>query len=549
MFELKEFLNQNKLNYKIISGTDDQKRYISSVGLGSSGFKDIAASKSEGQHQSRILKGHAVILSFDDIRELVNNENYSIFPEVFVVLVDKLEDKLSPELEKFTSKFKSCLIACLESKIKAKDLYLLMLDEIGNQAQFMRELLYKDYIDLTHLLTQDVDIGDIEVMAYKILKNPMIITDESFKVIAYSKSIEINDPIWLTIVGNNYCPSDIVEMTDYNNFWQRLSRAGRPLFVDSEGFKPYVRRAVAEVRAGGKVRGYIALLEVNKPIKERDLQMLQMVAELVGIKLAEKDAVSKALDQSDQEFIRDLFSGVMPSEKMARNRALSLGWRLSRWFVVFSIKPREKDVYIGTKLDSIKDRLSRFFPFCVYSFNGKSAFYILSFEDRNIWKKLLNYEVKKIMIEEKLVCFSGLPVEALMELHESYEQAVKSARFFEFLSGDLAKSAVYKYSELAIFDMLLELSKKIDVKAVTSQALLKIMETDEKEGTEYMKTLKCFFENNQNVGATADSMYVHRNTINYRLNKIRSILEEDFDNPLMRLHLYISILLHEINNV
>jgi len=548
MFELTEFLNQNNLKYKMVSKTAAEKKYISSVGLGFDSFKDMADSESKEFHPNRIIYGHAAILSFGEVQEFANIERNTYAPEVLIVVLDKLDEDLWPQLEEFASKLKSCFVVCLESKISARELYFLMIEEIANQAQFMRELLYRDYIDLAHLLTQDVEIGDIEAMAYKILNNPMIITDESFKVIAYSKSIEINDPIWLTIVGNNYCPSNIVEMTDYNNFWQRLSRAGRPLFVDSEGFKPYVRRAVAEVRAGGKIRGYIALLEVNRPIKERDLQMLQMVAELVGVKLAERDAVSKALDQSEQEFIRDLFSGVMPSEKMARSRALSLGWQLGRWFAVFSVKPRKEGMYIGTKLDSIRERLNRFFTFCVYSFNGKSAYYIVSFEDRNLWKKLLNYEVKKIMVQEGLICFSGLPVDALMQLHDSYEQAKKAAKFFDFLGEDLAKSAVYKYSDLAIYDTLLELSKKADANSMFSPALLKILEIDEKEGTEYLKTLKCFFENNQNVGDTADSMYMHRNTINYRLNKIRNIIEEDFDNPLMRLHLYISILLHEMNN-
>ena len=546
MVELKEFLEQNSIVYKTVSNVDEHK-YISSVSLGLNNFYGIAEPGSNEHFQNRMLKGHAAILEYSEIQEALNNKVYEVLPEIIIIIPEESNDGLLEEAKKFASKFKCSLVVYIESKISPRELYLLITEEISNQAQFMQKLLYSDYIDLAHLLTQDVEIGDIEVMAYKILKNPMIITDESFKVITYSKSIEINDPIWLTIVGNNYCPSNIVEMTDQNNFWKRLSRAGRPLFVDSEGFKPYVRRAVAEVRAGGKIRGYIALLEVNKPIKEQDLQMLQMVAELVGVKMAEKDAVSKALDQLEHEFISDLFSGVMPSEKMARSRAVSLGWKLSRWFAVFSVKPREKGVYIGTKLDSIKERLSYYFSFCVYSFNGKSAYYIISFEDKSRWKKILDREVKKIMVEENLICFSGLPVDTLMQVHESYEQAKKAAKFFEFLNGDLTKRSVYKFSELAVYDMLLELAKKADIKTMISQGLLKIMEIDEKEGTEYLKTLKCFFENNQNVGATADSMFVHRNTINYRLNKIRSIIDEDFDNPLMRLHLYISILIYEMN--
>ncbi len=548
MLDLKELLDQNHFSYKIITKTDAQKKCISSVSLGLHGLSASAESTPQEYPQNRLLKGHATILELWEVQELLSKELQCLLPETFILVPEIGVDRFPPEVQKFVSKFNRCSVVYMMSKISARELYLSIIEEIGNQAQFMRELLYTDYIDLAHLLTQDVEIGDIEVMAYKILKNPMIITDESYKVIAYSRAIEINDPIWMTIVGNDYCPSDIVEMTDHNNFWKRLSRAGRPLFVDSEGFMPYARRAVAEVRAGGKIRGYIALLEINKPIKERDLQMLQMVAELVGVKLAEKDAVSKALGQLEHEFIRDLFSGAMANEKMASSRALSMGWKLSRWFAVLSVKPRKKGEYIGTKLDSIKERLNSFFPFCIYSFNGKSAYYIVGFEDRNHWKKLLDSEVKKIMIQDNLVCCAGLPVDSLMGVQDSYEKARKTAKSFQFLKGDLAKGSIYIYSELAIYDILLELAKKVDVTTMMSRGLLKIREIDEKEGSEYVKTLKYFFENNQNVGATADSMYLHRNTINYRLNKIRSLLEEDFDNPLIRLHLHISIMIDEMSS-
>ncbi|CAI3635582.1 hypothetical protein CNEO4_1730002 [Clostridium neonatale] len=42
-------------------------------------------------------------------------------------------------------------------------------------------------------------------------------------------------------------------------------------------------------------------------------------------------------------------------------------------------------------------------------------------------------------------------------------------------------------------------------------------------------------------------MYLHRNTISYRLNKIRKIIEDDFDNPLIRLHMYISFIIDDIS--
>ena len=40
---------------------------------------------------------------------------------------------------------------------------------------------------------------------------------------------------------------------------------------------------------------------------------------------------------------------------------------------------------------------------------------------------------------------------------------------------------------------------------------------------EMMRTAKSFFDNDLNVSKTADAIYMHRNTLMYRLNKIKKL--------------------------
>ena len=43
------------------------------------------------------------------------------------------------------------------------------------------------------------------------------------------------------------------------------------------------------------------------------------------------------------------------------------------------------------------------------------------------------------------------------------------------------------------------------------------------EDREMMSTLRCLFDNDLNVSATARALFMHRNTLIYRLNKVRSV--------------------------
>jgi DNA-binding PucR family transcriptional regulator len=50
-----------------------------------------------------------------------------------------------------------------------------------------------------------------------------------------------------------------------------------------------------------------------------------------------------------------------------------------------------------------------------------------------------------------------------------------------------------------------------------------LIEYDEGNGTDFVDFMKICIENNGNIQQMANSMYVHRNTVHYKINKIREI--------------------------
>ncbi|MBF9002272.1 MULTISPECIES: sugar diacid recognition domain-containing protein [Vibrio] len=57
------------------------------------------------------------------------------------------------------------------------------------------------------------------------------------------------------------------------------------------------------------------------------------------------------------------------------------------------------------------------------------------------------------------------------------------------------------------------------------------------------KTLLCWFENNLDSAKTAEQLYIHRNSLRYRLNKISDICHLDLSNYQDRVWIYLSLIL------
>ncbi len=59
---------------------------------------------------------------------------------------------------------------------------------------------------------------------------------------------------------------------------------------------------------------------------------------------------------------------------------------------------------------------------------------------------------------------------------------------------------------------------------------LQEIEYDQNNNAELLKTLECYFACKQNLRKTAEMLFVHKNSVIYRLNKIETLLGKELDN-------------------
>jgi len=95
----------------------------------------------------------------------------------------------------------------------------------------------------------------------------------------------------------------------------------------------------------------------------------------------------------------------------------------------------------------------------------------------------------------------------------------------------------YYFSQVSFFNSLLESN-------LHSNKALSIFKSFQKtnSGKELLETLDCYFKHNGNVTETSNSLNIHRNTTNYRLNKISEYFDLNLHNLNDILQIYINYL-------
>ncbi|MBN2852470.1 MAG: helix-turn-helix domain-containing protein, partial [Clostridia bacterium] len=137
-------------------------------------------------------------------------------------------------------------------------------------------------------------------------------------------------------------------------------------------------------------------------------------------------------------------------------------------------------------------------------------------------------------VEEELlipvVIGVGKAVNNLLLLEESYHSANLACEIGGVFESE---KNIFTYSKLGIGVFINKLSK-----ADLEQFFHQIVDTEafEKLDDEIVKTIQKFFENNLNISETARKMYLHRNTLVYRIEKVQKQTGLDvrnFDDALL----------------
>lgn len=140
----------------------------------------------------------------------------------------------------------------------------------------------------------------------------------------------------------------------------------------------------------------------------------------------------------------------------------------------------------------------------------------------------------------------GEPTARLINVRRSFTQAQEAIR----VSGNLRSVAgVHFYEDLIIYQLLssgVENEKSAELYTLSIRSLV---EYDKQNATNMVETLDCYFACNCNVSETAKALFIHRNTLIYRIDKIKSILGRDLKDSEERLLLQLGLRVYQVRQI
>lgn len=131
------------------------------------------------------------------------------------------------------------------------------------------------------------------------------------------------------------------------------------------------------------------------------------------------------------------------------------------------------------------------------------------------------------------------------KLKSSFKEASKCIALLNKLSY---KNMIYYYDKLGLYKLFLEIDKEDVLKKYYYNLLGHLLEYDEKNDTFLVETLRNYLEQNCNIIQTSKVMFVHRNTLKYRIQRIEEITKKSLNDSYTRLEFQNALLIQKISH-
>lgn len=227
------------------------------------------------------------------------------------------------------------------------------------------------------------------------------------------------------------------------------------------------------------------------------------------------------------------------------------GFNINWHFAVCVINLKDSKYSNQTKLNSIIISLDnhmqhKYKNFAIFLHDTEILVILANYKNEHMHdfiNELINH-LKVLLNGKDNFCIGiGKQTKSIRCLYKSYNQAKAIQKLQS--KNKIDKSLIF-YSDMGIFKLLMSIEDEEITHEYYEHTIQAIKDYDKKNNSDLTDVLRSYLKNNGSVKETADELFIHRNTVNYKINKIEELLNMDLSSLDSRLQLSVGFMLEDM---
>lgn len=313
---------------------------------------------------------------------------------------------------------------------------------------------------------------------------------------------------------------------------------------------------ILKLKSGRTKYGYLLVDENNIKLTEFNLILLKRAVSPIITELIKTDLIIKTEKKYKDNFIYDLLNNNFDSHNTIIKQGAIWGWNLAIPYQLIIIELKTDNnlgsLSFGSVLHIINITMSAILQnYICIEVNGQIIILIPDNDENQNKKKYIKSIAatiqKKILSEIKelnVLMGIGKFYDSPTHLYRSYQEAKTAIELGKYNNN---KCKITHFEDLGVMRLLANIRQE-NLDDFHQEYLGKLTEVDQNNENDLLNTLRSFFSENGNLKTTSAELFIHINTLRYRLKKIEKILDVDLENIEDRLNLFVAIKIDSLRN-
>jgi len=431
-------------------------------------------------------------------------------------------------------------VACLSGVENFQEVYRDLLTTLVNRGAYLIEKGNEIQAQLTQLSAEGAGLGGLVAAMGEICTQGVVVQDKRLDVLASHFPMRLSS-VSESVLKQITIPESLPEVL------RDRKVAGQQNELKHQPLPNGLARFVISINVGRMARGYLSIVD-----KTGEMTALsRVVAEQGAVACAVEMSRSKAVRETEKRLRGDLLNALVRGELSPRDTRLwteTIGLDMEqahtclrfRWDAPESPSIRHLETLVNGEISRqgvtaivnvLEDQVICFCEGLTEKVRPEEAI--------NLGRSVLDRGALTYP-DARPRCGIGTPAPALDEWLNSFRQAGQALE----MSQRLAETRPLFFPDLSVYRLLLQIDGSPELKAFQHEILGPLLEHE--NGKELIRTLEMYFERNGNLKKTAHNLYIHRNTLIYRLERIHEITGLDLDNPETRLAMQLTLHIHKM---
>lgn len=387
---------------------------------------------------------------------------------------------------------------------------------------------------ITDAVAKRKPLEEIMQLTDEVTPNPWYLTDHCFRTCAMRDDPLFTDvsAFWRYQHDHGHMAFDrIYKLISSGDMARMNAAADAIIFRKTEAFNmPFVSKTIFSAKG---IVGHFFIIGLHNILSCYELEIADYLCQSVSILLDyDVDSFVAARGFYDYFFI-DLIEGNEVKAKDTKELLQTLNWSMEDEYIVCVMKI-VSSFEESHKLNAITVyEIEETLPSKAFLYEEKLVFIVnAALMEQNLVEKLKMIARKC----ESSIGYSDI-FKGMQQFPAHYQQALLAV---EHACQDKQDSLVRSYASISVPHMLNQIVGNLSEDFILHPAVSRLEEYDAKNHTELLRTIYVYLKNERRTLETVKELFIHRNSLLYRLERIQEITGFQMEDYQERLRMLIS---------